>query len=270
MTTVDFKFKEFCNLDDSPDADYLIRSMDVMLTLESIQKIKHESVGLLNLNPGDIVLEAGCGCANDVLIMADKINDDGQVIAIDNSKRMLNEAYNRIKHKNITFQLMNVEHIQYPDNHFSAAHADRLLVSHTNYSEIFKEISRVTKSGGTIAITDVDAQTLALSPTNPTSNIVIRKILESFVNADMGRKLLNIFSDNNYGDIKIMPNLCTITDFSTLEKIFDFNKILESCIKDDLLSKGGTNIWIKDMNYFSQKKQFLYCIVFFTVCGKKP
>ncbi|HVV67624.1 MAG TPA: methyltransferase domain-containing protein [Gammaproteobacteria bacterium] len=264
-----FKFKEFCSLDDSPIADYLIKSMDIMLSLASIQQIKKESINLLNLKPGQKVLEAGCGLSNEVELMAGMVGEEGRVIAIDTSHRMLEIAKSRVKSTNIIFQNMPVEAIEYPDNFFSACHADRLLVSHQNYDEIFVEMLRVLKPGGNISITDVDASTLVITPYTSTTKIVIDQILSSFVNPTMGRKLLNIFSLHNLHDIKIRVNLSTIEDFKTLEKIFDFHAILKSCVKEGKLSEQDVNFWYDLMEMASQKKRFLYCITFFTVSGIK-
>jgi len=270
MSEIEFSFKEFCNLDKSSEADYLIQSMDVMLTLESVQKIKQESITLLNLRLGDSVLEVGCGFANDMQLISERVSNTGTVVAIDTSQRMLNMASERWNKPNIKYQLMNAEDIQYLDNHFDAVHADRLLVSHANYDEIFHEMLRVTKKGGQISLIDVDAKTIAITPNNEVGNIVLKQLLNSFVNPNMGRNLASLFYDHGLEDVRIKTNLVTIDSFSQLEKIFNFEKILQSCIKAGEILHNEAEGWLALMKDASRKKLFFYCITFFTVIGKKP
>ncbi len=96
-----FHFKEFTNLDNGKNADFLIHSMDVMNSLESIQKIKTKAIASMNLQSGDIILEAGCGHGSDAEKIAGEIGNSGKVLAIDNSQRMINEANRRSTHANV-------------------------------------------------------------------------------------------------------------------------------------------------------------------------
>lgn len=265
----EFQFKEFCALDSSPDADYLIESMEVMLTLESIQRIKEESISLLNLKSGDTALEVGCGFANDVEIISKNIGNDGQVIAIDSSEKMLQKAKTIRKGNNVTYQYMNAATIKYPDRHFSCVHADRLLVSHQNYDEIFKELYRVTQKGGAISLTDVDASTIIITPYTEITKKILHQLLASFVNKEMGRQLVTLFDKYDMKDITVKTNLSKITEFNVLNKIFDFDKIIQTCINNKTISPQEGSAWIESMHSASKENKFHYCITFFTVCGIK-
>jgi len=266
---LNFKFEEFCNLDESPEASYLIESMKTMTSLESVQKIKRQSLSLLNLSKCDNVLEAGCGFSNDAEILAEIVGNEGSVVGIDISEQMLKKAIKNKKHNNIEYKLMNAEKINYPSHYFCAAHADRLLVSHRNYENIFIEMKRVVKQNGTLCFTDVDAKTISITPCLSINTIILDKILECFVNQDMGRKLANLFIDHNFADIQIITNLSEINDFNILKNIFNFDKILDSCITEGSLTITQKNDWMDEMDYYSQKGNFLYCVTFFTVAGKK-
>ena len=264
-----FKFEEFCNLDESLDADYLINSMDVMLSFDDIQKMKQESVELLAIVPGDAVLEVGCGTANDVLLMAKEVGQNGQVIAIDSSRKMIDKAKRRINVQNIQYVQMNAECLEYPNNYFSSVHADRLLVSHANYDAIFREMLRVTKPYGVISITDVDAESIVITPDSDITRIVLKQILSSFVNPAMGRNLTTLFGLHQLSFIETRVNLLTIKNFTTLRKIFDFGKILQSCIEQGAFSSQIAADWLKQMEDNSCRQQFIYCVKFFTVAGRK-
>lgn len=262
-----FHFEHFCSLDDSTYADFLIRSMDIMTELPSIKKIKQIAIEQMNLQQGDLVLEAGCGASIDAELIAQKIGGSGKVIGIDNSKKMLALAEKRKKYDNIEYQMMGVMNIQYPDGYFSACHADRLLVSHTDCESIFNELARVVKKGGSICLTDVDVKTLIISPETNNTQIVVEEILSTFINKNMGRRLLNLFIDKNMTNVKVSTQLCEITDFHILCQIFNFEDILSSCIRRKLLTEQNAREWYEAMLRHSDKGAFYYCVTFFTVSG---
>jgi ubiquinone/menaquinone biosynthesis C-methylase UbiE len=266
----EFQFVEFCNLDNSPDAEYLIESMDVMSALPSIKAIKQEAINMLDLMSGDNVLEAGCGNSIDVNLIYQKVGQTGKVIGIDASQKMIEIAKARTSSENIIFLNMDAANIGFPDEFFNACHADRLLISHANYKEIFTELIRVVKKGGRVCIVDVDALSICISPEITHTDVILNKALSSFVNVKMGRRLLNLYVSNYLKNIKIKTNLCEITNFYQLNQIFDFSKIIKSCIDEGTLTQGDADLWINNMIKYSDNSNFYYCVTFFTLSGIVP
>ena len=120
-----FHFKGFSNLDNSLDADYLIHSMDVMMSLESIRAIKKRALSAMNLQTGDKVLEIGCGHGEDAEALGKLVGKTGSVLAVDLSSRMIEEAKRRSQQPNVDYLVADVNQLPHPDHTFSACHADR-------------------------------------------------------------------------------------------------------------------------------------------------
>ncbi|MBY0272314.1 MAG: methyltransferase domain-containing protein [Alphaproteobacteria bacterium] len=265
-----FCFKEFANLDMSENADYLIKSMDVMSSLESIKAIKYRALDSMCLRPGDRVLEVGCGHGEDAEALGAIVGDTGSVIAIDASKRMIDEAAQRSTQSNVEYLQTDAYDLNYSDHIFSACHADRLLVSHEDYRGLFKEILRLIKQNGVVCFTDVDALSIILTPFNFITKIILEQIHKSFVNPYMGRILPELFIENGLREIKIIPETSMIRSFETLSEIFQFSQVADSAIEEGKLTRDLSSQWFKEMYQAEKEEKFLYCVTFFTVLGKIP
>lgn len=265
-----FRFKEFSSLDTSSEADYLISSMDVMLSLNSIQAIKQRAIAAMQLKVGATALEVGCGTGEDAERLGEWVGETGTVVAIDISQRMLAEAKRRSKLANIEYRIGDANHLDFLDNTFSGCHADRLLVSHDNYCTFLKEIVRVVKPGGVICFTDVDALSIILTPYNATTKIILEQLHQSFVNLTIGRLLPELFVQQGLQNIIIIPETSMIRCFTTLSKIFQFPSVVQEAVKQGKLTEKAAKQWFIDMYKAEQEGYFLYCITLFTVLGYVP
>lgn len=269
-TINEFRFKEFSNLDSSPDAEYLMASMDVMLSLESIRAVKQHAIASMQLKPGDSVLEVGCGTGEDAELIGQLVGDKGSVVAIDLSQRMINEAKRRSTQANVDYLVADASHLSCLKHSFSACHADRLLVSHNNYQAFFKEIVRVVKPAGVICFTDVDALSIVIHPFSDSTRVILEQLHQSFVNPDIGRRLPELFIQNGLQDVAIIPEISMIRSFETLGKIFQFPRIAAEAVRRGKLSKKEADQWFEDMHKAGQEGYFLYSIALFTVIGRVP
>ncbi len=265
-----FHFKSFGNLDDDPNADFFINSMDVMHSCQMVQSIKNRAIAAMNLNIGDKVLEAGCGHGEDAKKISDIVGEQGLVAAIDASHKVINEAQRRYTKDNIHYSVMSVKDLKFEDNFFSACHTDRLLVGHENYEESFNQLLRVVKPKGTICITDVDALSIIIYPFNDHINKILKQIHRSFVNPYIGRILPELFVKRNLQRIKVIPELLVIDNFDILSQIFHFPSIINILINKQELTIPEANNCMNMMHQASQNGSFIYSVTFFTVVGQKP
>jgi len=250
-----FHFKEFCTLDSSPDADFLIHSMDVMHSLPCIQFIKEQAIDMMDLKEGDDVLEIGCGHGQDAEMLANRVGATGIVMAIDLSQQMIQEAKKRSQSANVIYEATDIFNVLLTKR-FSACYADRLLVSHSDYSEIFAKIISLVKSGGKICLTDVDAISISIAPSNTVTRLVIEQIHKAFINPHMGSKLLSIFKSHDLKNIEMRTNTSRIKDFSVLSKIFQFKRILRQLVNNASISEGEA----MGRNSISSNKKWHFCL----------
>lgn len=265
-----FHFKQFSDLDNSPDAGFLINSMVIMSELPCIREIKKLAIESMCLKPGSIILEAGCGHGIDAENIGKIIGNKGKVIALDLSERMVKEAVSRSTQPNVLYKVGDIRKLGYENNSFDACHADRLLVSHSDYKEIFAEMVRVVKPGGIISITDVDALSITMYPYNSSTKTVLQQIHENFVNPFMGRALKELYVENGLLQLQSKAFASTVNDFETLSKIFDFPTILQNLVNTNKFMIEEANLWIQQMEESSRRQSFIYSVTLFLITGIVP
>jgi ubiquinone/menaquinone biosynthesis C-methylase UbiE len=115
-------------------------------------------VGLLKLDHGMKVLDAGCGPGRLTLPLAETVGSQGEVLAVDIQEGMLARVRKKVK----TADLQNVKYLQaglgdgkLPKAYFDRAVLVTVLGEIPNQEIALKEIHDALKQGGILSVTEV-------------------------------------------------------------------------------------------------------------------
>jgi L-amino acid N-acyltransferase YncA/2-polyprenyl-3-methyl-5-hydroxy-6-metoxy-1,4-benzoquinol methylase len=113
---------------------------------------------LVDLKPGERVLDLGSGTGSDVLISAKRVGPAGRVWGLDMTPAMLDQARARALESgatNIEFLEGYIEEIPLPDASVDVVISNCVIVLSAKKSVVFTEIARVLAPGGRVGITDL-------------------------------------------------------------------------------------------------------------------
>ena len=128
--------------------------MNTLLSFGIHHLWKRQAVNMMDLKPGDRVIDV-CGGTGDLAVLASrKTAPDGRIVIYDINRAMMDAGRKKDAVKDLgdrlSFALGNAESISFPDNTFDAAMVGYGIRNVTRMEKGFEEMNRVLKPGGTI------------------------------------------------------------------------------------------------------------------------
>src|SRR6478609_4566768 len=125
---------------------------------------------LPHLRPGLRVLDVGCGPGTITLDLAEVVGPSGEVVGIENVEGPGGPLEQARAHaaargdRRTRFALADVTALPYAGGSFDAVHAHQVLQHLTDPVGALREMARVTRSGGLVAVRDVDYASMVWHP----------------------------------------------------------------------------------------------------------
>ena len=134
-------------------------------------------IELANVQPGDKVLDVGCGTGNLTLTAKSYAGPDGEVYGIDAAPEMIQVAKKKASRsgQEVVFEVGLIEELAFPEANFDVV-ISRLAIHHLPDDlkrKGFSEILRVLKPGGHLLVADFNP------PANPISSHITSVLVGS-------------------------------------------------------------------------------------------
>ena len=113
---------------------------------------------LAAIKEGEKVLDLGSGSGMDSFIAALKVGKNGKIVGLDMTDAQLEKAEKLGKQNNFSnvfFQKGYIELLPFKENSFDVVISNGVINLSPNKGKVFKEISRVLKQAGRMAISDI-------------------------------------------------------------------------------------------------------------------
>ncbi len=174
---------------------------------------------IASLQPGEVVLDLGSGGGFDVFIAGTKVGAAGRVIGVDMTAEMIGKARRNTEKytarsglTNVEFRLGEIEHLPVADNSVDVVISNCVLNLSPDKPQVWREIHRVLKPGGRIAISD-----MALYKPLPVEVIgMVEALIGCVSGAALVDETLTMVMDAGFTDIALTPKSDYVTAMANL------------------------------------------------------
>jgi arsenite methyltransferase len=143
-------------------------------------------LALAGIREGEVVVDLGCGGGMDVFLAARKVGASGRVIGIDMTAEMLERAragQQKLGLTNVDFHQSTIDRLPLADNSVDCVISNCVINLVPDKLPVFREILRVLKPGGRVALSDI-----ALKQELPSE---VKRSIEAYVGCISGAVLID-------------------------------------------------------------------------------
>lgn len=262
----------FKDVDGTNDAAAHASYLDTVSAVEIVARWKRRSIELLDLRPGDEVLEVGCGNGEEARAMAARVTPNGHVVAIDVSQRMLDEARSRGT-TGVTFTQMDAHDLRFPSESFDACRCERTLQHVDDPPRVVHEMARVLRRGRRLVLMEPDWETLLVNASDVT---VTRRILDHQVDSPghphgrIGRRLVDLVAESGLRLVAAEGVLFVANDFPTADAIVNLTFAATAARDHGIIAPEQAASWLAELSDRSRRGTFIGSMAGYLAVAEKP
>ncbi len=224
----------------------------------------------INAQPGERILEVGCGNGAVARAVARAVPDISELVAMDASAEMIAEAERETDPVlPVAFQAADAHHLPFSDASFDRCYATETFVILPDPYQAFLELVRVTRPGGFLCLweSDCDARAMLASGLD-VSRRLMRFVGDHEFNGAAGRQLIGWLKELGW-QTEIVPAVA-ISDGSGFLTNWLLDEWIGDAVEAGVVTSAEAAGFLAEMRHRQERGLFFSYIVNFRITGRKP
>lgn len=261
--------RRFEVVDDVPDPGPLVASLEVGKTLPGMQAAEADLLVELNLDQARRVLDVGCGLGGDAAAMRVRMPPGRQVVGVDASRTMIAMARQRAEGADcdLSFAVGDGRALPFLDATFDACRAEALLQHVAEPQQVVREMARVTRPGGRVAVFEFDlGLTVIDHPYRRLTEKILDGVAEGALNGWLGRQVPRFFRTSGLGNVQVSARMI-FSDYGFFR--FVMRGPLARLVADGVISGREAAGWLAALERADKAGHYLGGSLAFLVSGTR-
>ncbi|NEV63732.1 methyltransferase domain-containing protein [Thiorhodococcus minor] len=253
------------------DADYL------QAAAQLLAPVKLRSYELMRAQPGQSILDVGCGPGLDTLALAQTLGPEGRAVGVDGDEAMVALANRRAAQAGLAgsthHECGSAEALPFAPLTFDACRSERLLIHLRDPRKALREMIRVTKTDGRVVVVDSDWGTLSIDTeqTNTERQLARFRAETLLSNGYSGRQLFRLFKECGLAEVtlEVVPIALT-ANLGLARYLTKLDEVEQGALETGLLSQGELRDWQQELALAERQGTFFGSMCIVLVAGRKP
>lgn len=235
---------------------------------------KRLRLGFLRAIPvrrGDTVLEVGCGTGVILRDLVPMVGAGGRLAGIDPSRTVLAAARRACRGTGITLRDGDGAKLPFTDGGFDVTLAVTVLLHVADPGAVVREMARVTRPGGRVAVQDQDFGAVVV--THPERALTAR-ILDGVVDRlyeepFSGRRLPGLLREAGLGDVRVRTDVFQDTTLEPYTRTF-LERRAANAVRFGLVDAPTAQRWLDGFAPVARAGAFVFTVNYYGAVGVKP
>jgi ubiquinone/menaquinone biosynthesis C-methylase UbiE len=266
--------RRFRDIDSSGDAAQLLDYLDGYGSIPAVRDEKRASLALLELEPGGAALDVGCGSGDDVIALAALVGPDGAAVGVDPSAAAIAEAKRRAAGvPQASFREARAEELPFPDATFDACRSDRTFQHLADPEAALRELIRVARPGGRLAVTEVMNVLLmdGVPDESPSGRTVLGELWSARDRTTwVGYMLPLLIGRAGLVGAGARSQERAVGSLDVIERMFPVRRLARSAVSAGRLPAADADRWVEALESAAERGGLELRMTFLHAYGVKP
>lgn len=259
----DLEIRNFQAVDATKRAEQLIAFVDGIERLAHAVEVRERSYQLLGGQPGDSVVDVGCGTGRAVAEMSDR---GLRAAGVDISQQMISVAQKR--HPQGDYRVAAAASLPFADGSLTLYRSERVYQYLAHPEEALLEARRVLTPGGRIVLMDPDGDMWAIDADDQLkTRALILALSDSIANRWIGRRYQKLLLDAGFVDVAIEVRTGVYTDYTQMAPMLP--GLVNVGVAAGVLTQEELGDWLAEQQRRGQEGRFFMAMPVFIASARR-
>jgi SAM-dependent methyltransferase len=241
----------------------LVRILDAADAMPGASALRARSYDLLDVAPGQVVVDVGCGTG---LAVAELAGRGAWVVGVDVSEPMITLA--RRRWPGLDFRLGTAGELPLADGAVAGYRADKVFHELADPALALAEAWRVLVPRGRIVLVGQDWDAFVIDSDDPgLTRTIVHARADMIANPRAARRYRTLLLDAGFQDVTIEVNTAVFTDMTMLPML---TGLADAACASGAISRAQAERWTAEHTQRAQAGRLFVAVPLFLAVGERP